>query len=75
MLTIHYGDVDGVIYNTSVFFNNTYSPKWFEDPFAQKVIEKTRGTHLAYSKSKLNSAYLDDRAGKKIEAQLPQLGL
>lgn len=39
MLTIHYGDMDGVVYNTSVFFNNTYSPKWFEDPFAQKVIK------------------------------------
>lgn len=39
MLTIHYGDMDGVVYNTSVFFNNTYSPKWLEDPFAQEVIK------------------------------------
>lgn len=39
MLTIHYGDMDGVVYNTSVYFNNVYSPEWFEDPFAQKVIK------------------------------------
>ena len=39
MLTIHYGDMDGVVYNTSVYFDNVYSPKWFEDPFAQKVIK------------------------------------
>ena len=39
LLTIHYGDMDNVIYNTSVFFNNTYSPEWFRDPFAQKVIK------------------------------------
>ena len=30
--------MDGVIYNTSVFFNNVYSAEWLEDPFAQKII-------------------------------------
>lgn len=39
MLTIHYGDMDGVIYNTSIFFNNVYSAKWFEDPLAQEIIK------------------------------------
>lgn len=47
----------------------------WEQFFTHELIEKTRGTHLAYSKSKLNGTYLDERAGKKIEAQLPQLGL
>ena len=39
LLTIHYGDMDGVIYNTSIFFNNVYSAEWLEDPFAQKIIK------------------------------------
>ena len=39
MLTVHYGDLDGVIYNTSVFFNNTYSIEWLKDPFAQQIIK------------------------------------
>ena len=39
MLTIHYGDMDGVVYNTSVYFNNVYSPERLEDPFAQKFIK------------------------------------
>lgn len=39
MLTIYYGDLDDVIYNTSVFFNNTYSAEWLEDPFAQQIIK------------------------------------
>lgn len=39
MLTIHYGDMEGVIYNTSVFFNNTYAPEWLADPFAQRMIK------------------------------------
>ena len=38
MLTIHFGDMDGVVCNTSVYFNNTYSGEWFSDPFAQKMI-------------------------------------
>lgn len=47
----------------------------WEQFFTHELIEKTHGTHLTYSKSKLNNTYLDDRTSKKIEAQLPQLGL
>ena len=39
MLTIHYGDMEGSIYNTSIYFNNTYSSEWFDDPFAQRIIK------------------------------------
>ncbi len=47
MLTIHFGDMDEVVYNTSVYFNNTYSGEWFNDPFAQKIIASIdKGTVL-----------------------------
>ena len=39
MLTIHFGDLDGVVYNTSTYFNNTYSPEWLQDPLAQRIIK------------------------------------
>lgn len=39
MLTIYFGDMDGVIDNTSVYFNNTYSAAWLEDPLAQRIIK------------------------------------
>lgn len=39
VLTIHYGDMENVIYNTSVYFNNVYSPQWFQDVFAQRIIK------------------------------------
>ena len=39
MLTIHYGDMEDVIYNTSVYFDNVYSPQWFKDAFAQRIIK------------------------------------
>lgn len=47
----------------------------WEQFFTHELIKKTRETYLAYSKSKLNNAYLDDHASEKIESQLPQLGL
>lgn len=43
VLTIHYGDMDGVIYNTSTFFNNVYSPEWLEDELAQRMIKSIDG--------------------------------
>ena len=39
MLTIYFGDMDGVIDSTSVYFNNTYSAAWLEDPLAQRIIK------------------------------------
>ena len=30
VLTIHYGDMENVIYNTSVYFDNVYSPNGFK---------------------------------------------
>lgn len=47
LLTVHFGDMDNVVYNTSAYFNNVYSPDWFEDPFAQRIIKSIdRGTVL-----------------------------
>ena len=39
MLTIIYGDVKNSIYNTNVYFKNTYEPKWFESEIAKKMIK------------------------------------
>lgn len=47
MLTIFFGDMDGVIDSTSVYFNNTYSATWLEDPLAQRIIKSVdRGVAL-----------------------------
>lgn len=39
MLNIYFGDMDEAIYNTSVYFKNTYLDSWLEDPFAQQMIK------------------------------------
>lgn len=40
MLKIYFGDMPTAIYNTEVFFKNTYEEGWLLDDFAKKVIEK-----------------------------------
>lgn len=40
MLYIHFGDMPTAIYNTEVFFKNTYEDDWILDDFAKKVIKK-----------------------------------
>lgn len=38
MLRVWFGEHEGAIYNTSIFFKNTYQDKWITDEFARKVI-------------------------------------
>lgn len=40
MLYIRLGDMPSAIYNTEVFFKNTYEDEWLLDDFAKKVIQK-----------------------------------
>lgn len=38
MLSIYFGDMPEVIYNTSVYFNNTYKDSWITNPLAKEMI-------------------------------------
>lgn len=39
MLSIIYGDIKNSIYNTNVYFKNTYEPEWFESDLARKIVK------------------------------------
>ncbi len=39
MLTIKYGDAENGIYNTNVYFKNTYEPEWIESELAKRIIK------------------------------------
>ena len=39
MLNIFFGDMPEAIYNTSLYFDNTYLDKWLSDSFAKKIIK------------------------------------
>ena len=38
MLKIFYGDLENVIYNTSVYFKNTFRSEWIQDEFVKSMI-------------------------------------
>lgn len=46
MLTIIYGDVENSIYNTNVYFKNTYEPEWLEKELAKQMIKDIDGSDV-----------------------------
>lgn len=38
MLHVFYGQMKEVIYNTSVYFKNTYEDEWLTDPFVKEMV-------------------------------------
>lgn len=39
MLNIYFGEMPEAIYNTSLYFDNTYLDSWITDDFAKKIIK------------------------------------
>ena len=46
MLNIYFGDMPSAIYNTEIYFKNTYEDSWILDDFAKKVIKKLDGSDV-----------------------------
>lgn len=46
MLNIYFGDMPTAIYNTEVYFKNTYDEAWFEDSFAKKIVQRVDGSEI-----------------------------
>ena len=38
MLTVYYGDLPEAIFNTAVYFKNSYEDEWITDPFAKQMV-------------------------------------
>ena len=46
MLNIYFGDMPSAIYNTEIYFKNTYEDSWILDDFAKKVIKEVDGSDV-----------------------------
>ena len=57
MLTIIYGDVENSIYNTNVYFKNTYEPEWLETELAKQMIKDVDGSDVVSGEC-INSSVL-----------------
>ena len=65
MLNIIFGDCPEAIYNTSVYFNNTYEDEWLTDEFAKKVIKAIDKSEVLNSRA-VNSPVLGIIPTEKI---------
>ena len=67
MLTVYYGDLPEAIFNTSVYFKNSYEDEWITDPFAKQMI-------LDVDKSTvLDSGVIDSPVLGKISPTFPEV--
>lgn len=39
MLTVYFGNLEKAVYNTSMYFDNTYLDTWLEDDFVRDIIK------------------------------------
>ena len=57
MLRIYFGDMPKAIYNTEVYFKNTYRPQWLESSVAKEMIHDIDGSEVL-SGNVIDSPYL-----------------
>lgn len=56
MLTIYFGEMKDAVYNTAIYFDNTYHDEWIMDPLSMKMIKsidkaEVIGPHAINSKA------------------------
>ena len=39
MLNVYFGDMPDAIYNTNIYFNNTYKDSWITRPMSKEIIQ------------------------------------
>lgn len=39
MLNVYFGDMPDAIYNTNIYFNNTYKDSWITKPLSRDIIQ------------------------------------
>ncbi len=67
-------EVRQMLLNPADYIESSTFFSW-EQFFTAELVECARDTYLAYSKSRLNEAYLSDKSMKAIKSTLPELGI
>ena len=72
MLNIYYGDMPEAIYNTSLYFDNTYYDSWLNDGFAKEMIKSVDKAEVLSGQA-VNSKALGIIPATKISGGLKTL--
>ena len=73
MLTIIYGDVENSIYNTSIYFKNTYEPEWIESELAKKIIKDVDDSDVLSGEC-INSPVLGQIPPERLSGGVKKIG-
>ena len=57
MLNIYFGDMSDSIYNTNVYFNNTYKDRWITTPFARQIIKAVDNSEVIDERTILSPVF------------------
>ena len=75
MLHVYFGEMDGIIYNTEVYFKNTYQDEWIVDPFNMEMIRDVDSSEVLAS-GVIDSPVLGkippERLSGGVKTQLPE---
>ena len=66
--------IDKLLEHPAEYIESSEFFSW-ETFFTRELVERTRGSYLAYSKSSLNATYLQNREFGMISSELPDLGI
>ena len=74
MLNIIYGDVKNSIYNTNVYFKNSYEPEWLDAELAKKMIKDIDDSEVLSGEC-INSPVLGQIPPERLKMKLHSVKL
>ncbi|MBR3418791.1 MAG: DUF4869 domain-containing protein [Oscillospiraceae bacterium] len=72
MLNVFFGDMPDAIYNTNVFFNNTYKDSWITKPLSRQIIQSVDHSEVIDEKT-IASPVFGNMSPKKLSGGVKTL--
>ena len=72
MLNVFFGDMPDAIYNTNVFFNNTYKDSWITKPLSRQIIQSVDHSEVIDEKT-ISSPVFGNMSPKKLSGGVKTL--
>ena len=72
MLNVFFGDMPDAIYNTNVFFNNTYKDSWITKPLSKQIIQSVDHSEVIDEKT-IASPVFGNMSPKKLSGGVKTL--
>ena len=72
MLNVYFGDMPDTIYNTNIYFNNTYKDSWITKPLSREIIQAVDHSEVIDEKN-IASPVFGNMSPKKLSGGVKTL--